>query len=250
MFHLFSWSDFFRPTLCLFGQPPTATSIDAASFGAKADGTSDDTAAVQKALDAAGQQGGVVRLPAGKYLVAGSLKIPEGVALVGSNQAPVYIEPLIGTVDPVADRRGLLTSPNAHRRALSRIQAELHRTHRLGRPIRLDGLNPPGAGKIGPDIFEILVSGGSVVFGPVPHRMRKRTPPTYKGWRTSVESTWCFSVVCSCFDIGTRNARPVAALSSLSLQPSPEVICNLSAGVLCFGKTLVNEAMPHALPYA
>ena len=52
----------------------------------------------QKALDVAAKQGGVVRLPAGKYLVAGSLKIPEGVAMVGSNQAPVYIEPLTGTV--------------------------------------------------------------------------------------------------------------------------------------------------------
>ena len=72
--------------------------LDVAAFGAKADGTSDDTAAIQKALDAAGQQGGVVRLPAGKLLVAGSLKIPEGVALVGSNQAPVHIEPLVGTV--------------------------------------------------------------------------------------------------------------------------------------------------------
>jgi hypothetical protein len=72
--------------------------LDVTAFGAKVDGTSDDTAAIQKALDRAGQQGGVVRLPAGKYLVAGSLKIPEGVALVGSNQAPVYIEPLIGTV--------------------------------------------------------------------------------------------------------------------------------------------------------
>ena len=88
----------FCPSIPVFGQPPTATYIDAASFGAKADGTSDDTAAIQKALDAAGQQGGVVQLPAGKYLVAGSLKIPEGVALVGSTQAPVYIEPLIGTV--------------------------------------------------------------------------------------------------------------------------------------------------------
>jgi len=72
--------------------------LDVVNFGVKADGTSDDTAAIQKALDAASQRGGVVRLPAGKYLVAGSLKIPEGVALVGSNQAPVYIEPLIGTV--------------------------------------------------------------------------------------------------------------------------------------------------------
>ena len=88
----------FCPPISVFGQLPNATHIDAAAFGVKADGTSDDTAAIQKALDAAGQQGGVVRLPAGKYLVAGSLKIPAGVALVGSNQAPVYIEPLIGTV--------------------------------------------------------------------------------------------------------------------------------------------------------
>ena len=72
--------------------------VDVAAFGAKADGKTDDTAAIQKALNAAAKQGGVVHLPAGKYLVAGSLRIPVGVALVGSNQAPVYIEPLIGTV--------------------------------------------------------------------------------------------------------------------------------------------------------
>jgi hypothetical protein len=71
---------------------------DVSASGIKADGKTDDTAAIQKALDVAAKQGGAVRLPAGKYLVAGSLKIPEGVALVGSNQAPVYIEPLIGTV--------------------------------------------------------------------------------------------------------------------------------------------------------
>lgn len=77
---------------------PAVSSVDIAAMGVKADGTTDDTAAIQKALDAIGSQGGVVRLPAGKFLVAGSLKIPEGVALVGSNQAPLYIEPLIGTV--------------------------------------------------------------------------------------------------------------------------------------------------------
>ena len=72
--------------------------FDPASFGAKVDGTTDDTAAIQKALDAAGKQGGVVKLPTGKYLVAGSLRIPRGVALAGSNKAPLYIEPLLGTV--------------------------------------------------------------------------------------------------------------------------------------------------------
>ncbi|WP_165226886.1 glycosyl hydrolase family 28-related protein [Aquisphaera insulae] len=85
------------------GPIPTASSmgrdvLDALAFGAKADGVTDATAAVQKALDAAGKTGGIVRLPAGRYLVAGSLRIPVGVALVGVQQAPVAIEPLIGTV--------------------------------------------------------------------------------------------------------------------------------------------------------
>ena len=93
-------------------QPPTADKdqFEAAAFGAKADGKSDDTAAIQKALDAAGKRGGAVRLPAGRYLVAGSLNIPVGVSLVGSlnvpvgvsfvgsHQAPVSTKPLVGTV--------------------------------------------------------------------------------------------------------------------------------------------------------
>jgi hypothetical protein len=72
--------------------------INVLAFGAKGDGKTDDTAAVQKALDTAAKQGGTVQLPAGKYLVSGSLIVPPGVALVGSNKAPLYIEPLIGTV--------------------------------------------------------------------------------------------------------------------------------------------------------
>lgn len=73
-------------------------SADSIALGVQADGKTDATAAIQKALDATGKYGGVVRLPAGKFLVAGSLKVPVGVALLGSNQAPVYIEPLVGTV--------------------------------------------------------------------------------------------------------------------------------------------------------
>jgi hypothetical protein len=72
--------------------------LDASSFGARADGATDDTAAIQKALDAAGRQGGVVRLAAGRYLLSGSLAVPPGVALEGVARAPLYIEPLIGTV--------------------------------------------------------------------------------------------------------------------------------------------------------
>ena len=76
--------------------PPHA--VDVGLVGIHADGKTDDTAAIQKALDEASKLGGVVRLPAGQYLVAGSLKIPVGVALVGTHQAPLYIDPLIGTV--------------------------------------------------------------------------------------------------------------------------------------------------------
>jgi hypothetical protein len=72
--------------------------FDASSFGAKADGETDDTAAIQKALDAAARNGGIVRLDAGRYLVAGSLTVPPGVVLEGCARAPLYIEPLIGTV--------------------------------------------------------------------------------------------------------------------------------------------------------
>ncbi|HWQ91179.1 MAG TPA: glycosyl hydrolase family 28-related protein [Clostridia bacterium] len=53
-------------------------------FGAKGDGKADDTAAVQKALDAAGKSGGgVVHAPRGVYYFAGHLNVPKGVTLKG-----------------------------------------------------------------------------------------------------------------------------------------------------------------------
>jgi hypothetical protein len=55
-----------------------------ADFGATPDGTTDNTAAFQKALDRAGQAGGgVVNIPAGRYRFDGSLTIPREVALRG-----------------------------------------------------------------------------------------------------------------------------------------------------------------------
>ncbi len=66
--------------------------------GAKADGTTDDTAALQRALDATAQAGGTVLLPAARYLVRGSLRIPPGVTLQGALEAPVWSEPLKGSI--------------------------------------------------------------------------------------------------------------------------------------------------------
>jgi hypothetical protein len=53
-------------------------------FGAKGDGKSDDTAAFQKAMDAAAQAGGgTVLAPRGNYFFAGHLNVPQAVTLKG-----------------------------------------------------------------------------------------------------------------------------------------------------------------------
>ena len=54
-------------------------------FGAKGDGKSDDTAAIQKALKTAGEQGGgTVFLPNGEYKITAPLEVPSGVELRGT----------------------------------------------------------------------------------------------------------------------------------------------------------------------
>lgn len=58
--------------------------LNVREFGAKGDGIADDTAAIQKALDAAEKMGGtVVFLPTGNYLVKTHLIVPSNVTLEG-----------------------------------------------------------------------------------------------------------------------------------------------------------------------
>ncbi|HEX2972450.1 MAG TPA: glycosyl hydrolase family 28-related protein [Tepidisphaeraceae bacterium] len=62
---------------------------NAAEMGAVADEQTDNTAALQKALNIAGQAGGgIVELPAGRYRVNGNLSIPAGVTLQGTYRVP------------------------------------------------------------------------------------------------------------------------------------------------------------------
>lgn len=59
--------------------------LNVLDYGVKGDGVADDTAAFQKALDAAATSGGVeVYAPPGRYRFQGSLNVPPAIALVGS----------------------------------------------------------------------------------------------------------------------------------------------------------------------
>jgi len=70
------------------GPTPDPDHYSVLDFGAKADGKTDDTVAVQKALDAAAQAGGgVVYAPRGNYFFAGHLEVGRGVALEGAWQS-------------------------------------------------------------------------------------------------------------------------------------------------------------------
>ena len=70
-----------------FGQ-----NMNVKDFGAVGDGKADDTAAFQKALDAAGSAngttGGIVEVPAGHYRFDGTLSIPRSVLLQGTWRQP------------------------------------------------------------------------------------------------------------------------------------------------------------------
>jgi hypothetical protein len=65
-------------------QSPASDYLNVRSFGAVGDGQTDDTAAFQKALDAAHEAGGgVVYAPRGNYFFAGNLNVPDAVTLSG-----------------------------------------------------------------------------------------------------------------------------------------------------------------------
>lgn len=72
--------------------------VDARAHGATGDGVTDDTAAIQAALNAAAEAGPVCLLPPGKYRIDGALNVPPGVTLTGASGGVPHSEHPIGTV--------------------------------------------------------------------------------------------------------------------------------------------------------
>ncbi len=63
-------------------QPAGALSVS--DFGARGDGTADDTKALRKAVATAAKQGGTVWVPAGDYKLTGDIVVPSGVTIQGA----------------------------------------------------------------------------------------------------------------------------------------------------------------------
>jgi hypothetical protein len=80
-------------------------------LGAVNDGQTDCTAAIQKAIDLASRKGGVVLIPAGRWLCKGHLELKMGVHLLGLNQAPQSWEPASGSILMPTEGRGSESAP-------------------------------------------------------------------------------------------------------------------------------------------
>jgi hypothetical protein len=71
---------------------------DILDYGAVGDGRTDSTSSIQKAIDAASVNGGIVLIPVGHFLCKGHLEVKAGVHLKGMNEAPQSWEPQTGSI--------------------------------------------------------------------------------------------------------------------------------------------------------
>lgn len=82
--------------------------INVKDHGAKGDGTTDDTAAIQSALNAAGiNQGGMVFIPVSDYVVNGTLEVPLSTQIGGPEWRAAKLWPKTGLNVPVLNLNGL-----------------------------------------------------------------------------------------------------------------------------------------------
>jgi hypothetical protein len=72
--------------------------FDIRAYGARDDGKTDCTQALQRAIDAASVRGGVVQVPVGRWLCRGHLNLRMGVHLEGMNRTPQSWEPASGSM--------------------------------------------------------------------------------------------------------------------------------------------------------
>lgn len=113
----------------------TTDEINVRDFGAKGDGITDDTVAIQAAIDSIGaSDGGSVQVPRGTYMVRG-LKIKKtGTRLIGESRWGTQLKRIGGTL-PLVDVSGT-TSMTGHLRYITIANLTLNGNHMPGALLR------------------------------------------------------------------------------------------------------------------
>lgn len=94
----------------------TRLRINVVDFGAKGDGQTDDTDAIQRAIDSA-ENGGIIEIPRGTFMVRGLRVKHQGITITGEARFGTRLSRLSGT-DPLIDLSGTGTLDN-HRKFCS-----------------------------------------------------------------------------------------------------------------------------------
>jgi hypothetical protein len=149
------------------------TTFDARQFGALGDGKTDDTAALQKALDAAGTSSGAVILSPGVYLT-GELHLHERTALIGT---PAW------RYSSAGGSVLRLASPDAF--------CLLNLTDALGATV--DGIALDG-GYLGKDVHGIATRRDKWGAHEDGFRIERTQVGSFTGDGAHLECAWCFSV--------------------------------------------------------
>ena len=89
--------------------PPST--VDVRTFGAKGDGTTDDTAAFRAALASVAAKGGVVSVPVGDYLIKTHLEVPANVTVEGVWKSPTAKTQRSGTTLLAVEGAGAEAGP-------------------------------------------------------------------------------------------------------------------------------------------
>jgi|GEM_PF-1343347 len=87
------WSD---PVYFSVEQPIKNIYYDAAEYGVKGDGYTDDTEALRNALKVASESGGTVVLPVGMVVISATIELPQGVSLKGAGQGASTLQVIKG----------------------------------------------------------------------------------------------------------------------------------------------------------